>query len=305
MRDLGDLPLKPMTFGEISGLLKDTFSEWRADNASRLGAALAFYSLFSMAPLLIIVISIAGLVFGQEAAQGRVVAELQGLVGQDAARSIESIIENARSPASSIIAALAGILALLAGAAGVFGQLQDALNIIWEAPPRPARTVLKLIQDRFLSFTMLLGTGFLLLVSLIASAALAAMNDSLARLMAISTSVLQVVNIIVSFAVVTLMFAMIFKLLPDVQIAWADVWIGAAATALLFTIGKFLIGLYLGKSSTASTYGAAGSLVTVLLWVYYSAQILFLGAEFTQVYARRCGSRTSVVEQQSTLSQAV
>lgn len=294
-----------MSLAELFGLLRETFSEWRADNASRLGASLAFYSLFSMAPLLIIVISIAGLVFGQEAAQGRVVGELQGLVGPEAAQSIESIIENARRPATSVTTALAGIIALLAGAAGVFGQLQDALNIIWEAPPSPERTIPKLIQDRFLSFTMLLGTGFLLLVSLVASAALAALNDSLARLIAIPTPVLQVVNIIVSFGVVTLMFAMIFKVLPDVKIAWADVWIGAAATALLFTIGKFLIGLYLGKSSTASTYGAAGSLVTVLLWVYYSAQILFLGAEFTQVYAKRYGSRLSFVQQQSTLSRAV
>ena len=284
-------------------MLKDTFYEWREDNASRLGAALAFYSLFSMAPLLLIAISIAGLVFGQEAAQGRVVQEIQGLLGRNAAESIETIIiESARTPAASVISGLAGLFALLVGASGVFGQLQDALNIIWEAPPRPNRTIPKLIKDRFLSFAMLLGTGFLLLVSLLVSAALAALNDSVARLMAISPSVLQVVNILVSFGAVTLLFAMIFKLLPDVPIAWADVWIGAAATSLLFTIGKYLIGLYLGKSSTASNYGAAGSLVTVLLWVYYSAQILFLGAEFTQVYATRYGSRLSFVEQRSMLS---
>ena len=291
-----------MSLTEIVDLLKDTFSEWRADNASRLGAALAFYSLFSMAPLLIIVISIAGLVFGQEAAEGRVVQELQGLVGPDAARSIETMIENARRPSTSVITALAGLMTLLIGAAGVFGQLQDALNIIWEAPRRPKRTILKSIQDRFLSFTMLLGTGFLLLVSLVVGVAVTALNESLTRLMAISAPVLEAGHTIVSFGIVTLLFAMIFKLLPDVKIAWSDVWIGATATSLLFTIGKYLIGLYLGKSSTASAYGAAGSLVTVLLWVYYSAQILFLGAEFTQVYAGRYGSRRSFVEQHSTLS---
>lgn len=291
-----------MTVTPILSLLKDTFSEWREDNASRLGAALAFYSVFSMAPLLIIAVSIAGLVFGEDAAQGRVVQELQGLVGPEAARSIETMIENAGTPATSVVAGLAGLIALIAGAAGVFGQLQAALNIIWEAPPRPAQTISTLIQDRFLSFTMLLGTGFLLLVSLLASAALAALNDSLARVTAIPAPVLQIVNIVLSFVVVTLMFAMIFKLLPDVRIAWADVWIGAAVTSLLFTIGKFLIGLYLGKSSTASSYGAAGSLVTLLLWVYYSAQILFLGAEFTQVYAKRYGSHASFQEEQSNLS---
>ncbi|HWO02449.1 MAG TPA: YihY/virulence factor BrkB family protein, partial [Blastocatellia bacterium] len=166
----------------------------------------------------------------------------------------------------------------------------------------PHQTILRLIKDRFLSFTMVLGTGFLLLVSLVISAALAALNDSLASVMVISPSVLQVLNVLVSFGVVTLMFAMIFKLLPDVRIAWNDVWIGAAATSLLFTIGKALIGLYLGRSSIASAYGAAGSLVILLVWIYYSAQILFLGAEFTQVYAKRQGSHVSSAEQPSTLS---
>lgn len=288
-----------MSLMKLPGLLKDTFSEWKADNASRLGAALAFYSLFSMAPLLIIVISIAGLVFGRDAAQGRVVEQLQGLVGREAARSIETIIGTARAPAPSIITAAAGVIALLLGASGVFGELQAALNVIWNAPPRPAQAIPQMIKDRFLSFTMVLGTGFLLLVSLVISAALAALNDSLARLVVVSPSVLQAANIVISFAVTALMFAMIFKRLPDVRIAWADVWIGASATALLFTVGKVLIGLYLGKSSVASTYGAAGSVVILLLWVYYSAQILFFGAEFTQVYANKYGSRLLYAEQQS------
>ena len=283
----------------LPDLLKDTYSEWRADNASRLGAALAFYSLFSMAPLLIIVISIAGLVFGRDAAQGRVIEQLQGLVGAEAARSIETIIGTARAPAASVLTAAAGIVALLLGASGAFGELQAALNVIWNAPPRPAQAIPQLIKDRFLSFTMVLGTGFLLLVSLVISAALAALNDSLARLTDVSPSALQAVHVVISFAITALLFAMIFKQLPDVRIAWADVWIGAAVTALFFTVGRLLIGLYLGRSSLASTYGAAGSVVILLLWVYYSAQILFFGAEFTQVYANRYGSRLLFAEQQS------
>ena len=278
---------------KLAGLLKDTVAEWKADNASRLGAALAFYSLFSMAPLLIIVISITGLVFGRDAAQGRVLEQLQELVGREAARSIESIMGTAQTPAPGIIAAAVGIITLMVGASGVFHELQEALNVIWNAPPKPKQTILQMIKDRVLSFTMVLGTGFLLLISLVISAALAALNDSLAEMVAIPAAALQAVHIIVSFAVTTLMFAMIFKQLPDIKITWGDVWIGAAATSVLFTIGKALIGLYLGKTSVASAYGAAGSLVILLLWVYYSAQILFFGAEFTQVYANRHGSRPS------------
>lgn len=282
---------------KLLDLLKKTFREWKSDNASRLGAALAFYSLFSMAPLLIIVVSIAGLVFGREAAQGRIVEQIQGLVGTEAARSIETIVGAARAPAPSLITAAVGLVILLLGASGVFDQLQEAMNIIWEAPPRPERTILQLIKDRFLSFTMVLGTGFLLLVSLVISAALAALNDSLGRLMVVPSLALQAAHILISFAVTAFLFAMIFKLLPDVRIAWADVWLGAAATSLLFTFGKVLIGLYLGKSTVASSYGAAGSVVILLLWVYYSAQILFFGAEFTQVYANTYGSRLSFEEE--------
>jgi membrane protein len=284
---------------QVLGLLKETFSEWRRDNAARLGAALAFYSVFSLAPLLIIVISISGLVFGQDAVQGRVVEQIGGLVGSDAARSIEAIIRNARKPASGIIAGTAGILTLLLGAAGVFGQLQDALNVIWNVPPSPGRTVAVLFRDRFLSFALVLGSGFLLLVSLVVSAGLAALNDSIARLAPVSGQFLEVAHVLVSFAVIALLFAMIFKVLPDARIAWSDVWVGAAITSLLFTIGKLLIGVYLGKSTIMSTYGAAASIVIMLVWVYYSAQVLFLGAEFTQVYANRFGSRISFAEDQS------
>jgi membrane protein len=278
---------------QVLGLLKETFSEWRKDNAARLGAALAFYSVFSLAPLLIIVISISGLVFGQDAVQGRVVEQIGGLVGSDAARSIEAIIRNAREPASGIIAGTAGILTLLLGAAGVFGQLQDALNVIWNVPPSPGRTVAVLFRDRFLSFALVLGSGFLLLVSLVVSAGLAALNDSITRLAPVSGQFLEVAHVLVSFAVITLLFAMIFKVLPDARIAWSDVWVGAAITSLLFTISKLLIGVYLGKSTIMSTYGAAASIVIMLVWVYYSAQVLFLGAEFTQVYANRFGSQAT------------
>ena len=271
-------------------LLKETFSEWSEDKASRLAAALAYYTIFSLAPLLIIAIAVAGLVFGQEAAQGELVAQIQGLVGQEGAKLIETMIQSASKPTSGIIATAIAIATILFGASGLFGQLQDALNTIWEVKPKPERSILGMVKDRFLSFTMVLGIGFLLLVSLIISAVLSALNPYLTDLLPGSIYLIQILNVVISFGVITLLFAMIYKVLPDVKIAWGDVWIGAAVTSLLFTLGKFLIGLYLGNSSAGSAYGAAGSLVVLLLWVYYSAQILLFGAEFTQVYAKRRGS---------------
>ncbi|HBY97286.1 MAG TPA: ribonuclease BN [Chloroflexi bacterium] len=272
-------------------LLKETFSEWSEDKASRLAAALAYYTVFSLGPLLIVVIAIAGVVFGQEAARGQIVAQAQGLIGRSGAQAVQTIIQNARQPTSGIVATSIGIVTLLLGASGVFGQLQDALNTIWEVMPKPGRGLMGAITDRFVSFTMVLGIGFLLLVSLVLSAVLTGLATFFGDVLPIPGFVLQIVDFVVSFAVITLLFAMIYKVLPDVEIAWGDVWIGAAMTSLLFTIGKFLIGLYLGRSAVTSTYGAAGSLVVILLWVYYSAQILFFGAEFTQVHARRYGSR--------------
>jgi membrane protein len=271
-------------------LLKKTFAEWNEDKAPRLAAALAYYTVFSLAPLLIIVIAISGLVFGREAAQGQIVGQIQGLVGEQGAQVIQTMIEGASKPSASILATIIGLATLLLGAGGLFGQLQDALNTIWEVQPKPGRGIFGMLQTRFLSFTLVVGTGFLLLVSLVLSAALQAFSGYLGGLFPNAGIVLQIVNILLSFAVITLLFAMIYKVLPDVKIAWSDVWIGAVATALLFTIGKFLIELYLGRSSTASTFGAAGSLVVLLLWVYYAAQILLLGAEFTQVYANQYGS---------------
>jgi membrane protein len=271
-------------------LVKETFSDWSEDKAPRLAAALAYYTIFSLAPLLIIVIAIAGRILGDAAVTGEVAAQIQNLIGnEDAAKFIEEMVAAARKPTTSTVATVIGIFTLLLGASGLFGQLQDALNTIWEVAPKPGRGWLATIKDRFLSFTMVLGIGFLLLVSLVLSAALSAFGSFLGS--DEESIVWQILNFVISFGVITLLFAMIYKVLPDVKIAWSDVWIGAAATALLFTLGKFLIGLYLGRSGISTTYGAAGSLVLILIWIYYSAQILFLGAEFTQVYARRFGTR--------------
>jgi len=273
----------------IIGLLKETFKEWQEDKASRLAAALAYYTAFSLAPLLIIVIAIAALVFGEQAAQGEIVGQIQGLVGKEGAEAIEEMIDSSRKPTTGIIATLISFGILLFGATNVFAQLQDALNTIWEVVPKPG--VKGLVKTRFISFTMILGVGFLLLVSLILSAILAVLGNYLGSLVPGIQFFWSTLNFLISFGVITLLFALIYKFLPDVKITWGDVGIGAAITALLFTIGKSLIGLYLGNSSVGSTYGAAGSFVVVLLWVNYSAQILLFGAEFTQVYANRYGSR--------------
>ncbi|MGZ3388023.1 MAG: YhjD/YihY/BrkB family envelope integrity protein [Isosphaeraceae bacterium] len=279
---------KPAAFW---GLLRTTASEWMEDKVPRLGAALAFYSVLSIAPLLIIAIAIAALAFGEEAARGQLVGQMRGMVGPEGADAIQEMIKNARKPATGTVAALLGVVTLLFGASGVFGQLQDAINTIWEVQPKPGRGVLAMLKDRFLSFAMVLGTGFLLLVSLVLSAALAAFFALAGALAPGLGAVLQVANILVSFTVVAVLFALIFKLLPDAKIAWRDVWVGAVLTTVLFLVGKALIGLYLGRSGYGSAYGAAGSLVVLLVWIYYSAQILFFGAEFTQVYANRYGSR--------------
>ena len=290
---------------EIFELLKETYNEWSEDKAARLAAALAYYTVFSLAPLLIIAIAVAGLVFGQEAARGQLDNQIQSLVGQQSAELIQTMVESASKPKSGIIATVIAIVTILFGASGLFGQLQDALNTIWEVEPKPDRGILGLIKDRFLSFTMVLGIGFLLLVSLIISALLSALNSYLTDLLPGSIYVLQILNFVISFGVITLLFAMIYKILPDVKIAWSDVWIGAAVTSLLFALGKFLIGLYLGNSSAGSAYGAAGSLVILLLWIYYSAQILLFGAEFTQVYAKKYGSWSASSEKTAPLTRKV
>jgi membrane protein len=230
-------------------------------------------------------------VFGEEAAQGGIEDQLRGLLGPQGANAVEEIIKNSDKPKEGSIATIISVVILLFGASGVFGQLQDSLNTIWEVAPKPDRGIMGFIKDRFLSFTMVLGIGFLLLVSLLLSAVLATLSNFLGHLIPGLTFLWSILNFLISFGVITVLFALIYRVLPDAKIAWGDVWIGSIITALLFTIGKSLIGLYLGNSSVGSTYGAAGSFVVLLLWVNYSAQILFFGAEFTQVYANKYGSR--------------
>jgi membrane protein len=267
-------------------LLKDTFHDWSEDKAARLAAALSYYTLFSLAPLLVIAIAIAGFFFSRQQAENQIVTQIGGLVGPSAASAIQGMIGSSRQNSSNVIATIVGVALLLVGASGVFGSLQDALNTIWEVRQDPKSGVRATLINRIFSFAMVLGIGFLLLVSLIISAALTAVGAFFQNQLPAAGSGLLfgALNFVVSFVVITLLFALIFKILPDVSISWRDVWIGAAFTALLFTIGKSLIGIYLGRSSVTSVYGAAGSLVVILLWVYYSALILFFGVEFTQVF---------------------
>jgi len=274
-------------------LVKETFQDWSEDKAPRLAAALAYYTIFSIAPLLFLVIVITGIVIGNnQEVQQQLFAQISNLAGQGAADQIEGLVNQQFSnTGSNIFATLIGIVTLIFGATGVFGQLQDALNTIWEVEPKKGGGIMGMVKGRFLSFTMILGVSFILLVSLVVSASVSALGTFLQNNLPGGEFLWQVVNFLISTAIITLIFAMIFKILPDVEIAWKDVWLGALITALLFNLGKFLIGLYIGRSAVTSAYGAAGSLIVILLWVYYSAQILFLGAEFTQVYARRRGSR--------------
>lgn len=283
-----------MNAKSLWSLLKDTASEWVEDKAPRLGAALAYYTIFAIAPLLVIVIAVAGFVFGRQAAQGQIQEQIQGVVGEQGAKAIEAMVAGANKPAEGILATVLGVAMLLFGAMGLFGQLQDALNTVWEVEPKPGRGLWELIRDRLLSFTMVLGTAFLLLVSLAVSAALTALGSLMG---AFGTSAVgQVVNVVISLVVITALFAMIFKFLPDAKIAWRDVWLGAAVTAVLFTAGKFLLGLYLGHSSVTTSYGPAGSFALLLIWIYYSAQIFLFGAELTKEYADRFGSRIKPAE---------
>jgi membrane protein len=275
----------------IWSLLKEAANEWSEDRAPRLGAALAYYTTFSLVPLLMVIVGIAGLVFGEEAARGEIIRQITGLVGERSAGLIQEMLQQARQPQTGIGGSVIGFVTLLLGASGVFGQLQDALNTVWGVKPKPGRGIVGILKDRFMSFVTLLGTGFLLLVSLVLDAALSAIGEAFSGWLPAPEPVLQAVNQGVSFGVITLLFALMFKMLPDVKIRWSDVWMGAVVTALLFTLGKFLIGFYLGKSDVGSVFGAAGSLVILLVWIYYSAQILLFGAEFTAVYADHYGSR--------------
>jgi membrane protein len=281
-----------MNAASLLALCRRAVAAWLDDYAPSMGAALAYYTLFSIAPLLLIVISIAGLVFGPDAARGEIFAELRELMGDDGAAAAQALLRSVNKPAQGVFGSAVGIVLLGVGAISVFGELQNSLDRIWRAPGRARSSGLwALVRARLLSFGMVLGIGFLLIVSLIASAAVAALGKFWAPFFGAWVVIAEGLNIAVSFALVTVTFAMIYKIIPRVAVGWRDVWIGAAVTALLFAIGKSLIGLYLGRSGFASGYGAAASLVVLLVWMYYSAQIFLLGAEFTWVYAHAFGSR--------------
>ena len=285
-----------MKLADLWPLVKDAATAWIDDYAPSMGAAIAYYTMFSLAPLLLIAIAVAALVFGQEVASGEVLAQLRGLMGEQGAQAVQAMLESASKPEQGVLATIVGVLLLVVGATTVFGELQDALDRIWRAPARKESGVWSLLRSRLLSFGMILGIGFLLIVSLVMSAALSAIGKWMGPMFGSWEVVAQAVNFVISFAMVSVMFALIYKIMPRVKIAWRDVWTGAIVTALLFTIGKFAIGLYIGKSGVASAFGAAGSLAVLLIWIYYSAQIFLLGAEFTWAYAHRLGSLQNKAE---------
>jgi membrane protein len=271
------------------GLVKQTAVDWSEDDASRLAASLAYYAAISIAPLVLVVIAVAGLVFGEEAARGAIMDQIGGFVGYDSAATVESMVDSANKPKTGIFATIVGIAVLLFGASGVFGELQSSMNTIWEVAPKPGGGVWRFIRTRFLSLSMVFGVAFLLMISLVVSAGLTALGGLIAGFVPGAPIVWQVIGYVVSFLIITLLFAMIFKVLPDVKVRFRDVWIGALVTAGLFQLGKFLVGIYIAKADVASSYGAAGSVLVMLLWIYYSAQIFFFGAEFTQAYAKLRG----------------
>ncbi|HET7668986.1 MAG TPA: YihY/virulence factor BrkB family protein [Burkholderiales bacterium] len=269
--------------GKFGRLARQAAEAWSDDYAPSMGAALSYYALFSIAPLILIVVGVVGFFFGDDAVRGELYGQIAGMVGPEGAKAIEALVANASKPESGLLAMATGTVLLIMGATTVFGELQNSLDRIWRAPEREASSGWwSLIHTRLLSFGMILAIAFLLMVSLVLSAVVSAIGEGWG---------LHAIEIVLSFALTTLLFAMIYKIIPRVRIAWRDVWVGAAVTAALFAVGKFAIGLYLGKSSVGSVFGAAGSLVVVMVWVYYSAQIFLLGAEFTRFYAEEHGSR--------------
>jgi membrane protein len=275
----------------LAALLRRAGEAWIADNAPRLGAALAFYTLFSLAPVLIVTVSLAGVVFGDKAAQGEIVRQFQGLIGTQGAIAIETIIQSTNRPALGVFATTFGVLAIFIGASGAFNELQDALDMIWKVDNRTKSFWTVTIKQRLLSLGLVLATGFLLLTSLVVTAFLSATEKYISNLLPKSLVLLESIYLVFSFCIITLLFALIFKFIPDTAIPFRDVWMGAAVTSVLFTVGKVIIGFYLGHSALTSAYGAAASLVIFLIWIYYSAQILLFGAELTHVYALKYGSR--------------
>jgi membrane protein len=272
---------------ELIQVFRKTALEWNRHNAPRLGAALAYYTILSLAPLLVVVVAIAGFAFGRQAAEGQIVWQIREFVGPSGAEAIQSMLTSARHPAEGVLAATLGIVVLLTGASAVFAELRDSLNYIWDVQPAEWQGLWAAIRYRFLSYAMVLGIGFLLMVSLVVSAALSFLEEYFGTLLGIPAGALQIMNFFISLAVITVLFALVYKIIPDTRIRARDVLPGAALTAALFTGGKFLIGLYLGKAGVGSAYGASGSLVILLVWVYYSAQTFFFGAEFTHVWATR------------------
>ncbi len=275
----------------ITALLREAGAAWFADNAPRFGAALAFYTLFSLAPVLIVALSVTEFVFGERTAQREIVRQFQGLIGAQGATAIETIIQNTNQPALEVFATTLGLLAILVGASGAFIELQDALNTIWKVDTGTKSFWIVVLRQRVFSLGLVVATGFLLLTSLVVTAGLSAAERFASNLLPVSGLLLESINFVFSFGMITILFAIIFKFIPDTTISWRDVRMGAAVTSLLFTVGKVLIGLYLGHSALTSVYGAAGSLAVFLIWIYYSAQILLFGAELTHVYALKYGSR--------------
>jgi membrane protein len=278
--------------GKITGLIAQSVSAFLADGALSHGAAIAYYTIFALSPVLLIAIAIAGLAFGHDAAQGAIVDQLSGLMGTQSADALQSMLKSAAGARASTLAAVIGVTTLLITATGVFAEIQTSLNAIWRAEPRPT-SVSRLIRARIVSLGLVLALGFLMTVSLAVSAALAAIGSYLNGIFPAISLLLQIANFTISFILMALLFAAIYKLLPDTQIAWRDVAIGAVVTSLLLTLGKALIALYIGTSQVASSYGAAGAIIVILLWVYYSAQIFLLGAEFTKCYAHSHGSKST------------
>ncbi len=286
------LPPRPkLSAGTLWKMMKLTWSEWTADNGTSLSAALAYYAVFSLAPILVIAVAVAGLVFGQEAARGELTQQISGFVGEQGAELTQEMLANSSEPSTGSLASVIGLVMLLFGASRAFSQMQSSLNHIWNVPREQTAGILNTVTTRAISFLLVLGVGLLLLIMLILSALISGLSSILGGVGASAQTWGMIINFLVSFVITTVLFALIYKELPDVEVAWRDVWIGAIISSVLFTIGKQLIGIYLARATVASAYGAAGSLVIVMLWVYYSAQILFLGAEFTQVYARMFGSR--------------
>lgn len=299
--DLPVIEVRQDTAAASWSLIKRVSGNWLDDYVPSMGAALAFYTMFSLAPLLLIVISVAGLVFGEDAARGEIQAELQSMMGDTGAKAVQDLLASVQQPVEGVAATLLGIVLLLVGATTVFGELQDSLDRIWHVPTRKRHTgIFELLRTRLLSFGMILAIGFLLIVSLVVSAGLATVGKLWGQVFDAWYLVAAVTDALGGFLMVTLMFALIYKTMPSVRVQWRDVWVGAMFTAILFMAGKWLIGLYIGRSSVVSGFGAAGSLVVVLLWVYYSAQIFLMGAEFTWVYANVHGSRKHLNEQAST-----